>query len=334
MKKFLTLLCLFISLTITAQASDNSYLDKVLPDYRQAAANYIFNYTSDAELAKAPAFMQQTTAQGRETITAPAVKGGAAVTMYVYRPQNANGKPLPVIYYSHGGGYLFRKALDNTARYQNLADGTGAAVITVDYRLSTEAPFPAALTDAYNGLLYIRQNAQNLGVDGENIILMGDSAGGGLSAALALYNRDNANIPLKGQVLIYPMLDYRTGTEASPYNAKYTGQICWNRPTNVYAWDKLRGGQNISAEMLPYFSPAMAQDLSNLPPALIYVGGLDLFVNEDLAYANKLIECGINTTLYVVPGLYHAFENAVPQAEQSQLFWQRVYNFSAEQLAE
>lgn len=333
MKKFLTTLCLCLSLSLTAQAAEVPFLDQVQPDYRKAAATYLFNYTSDAGLAKTPA-MQQTTAQGRETITAPAAKDSPAVTMYIYRPQKSSSQPLPVIYYSHGGGYLFRKALDNTARYQNLADNTGAAVITVDYRLSTQAPFPAALNDAYKGLLYVHQNAKSLGLDAGKTVIMGDSAGGGLTAALAMYNRSNANIPIKGQVLIYPMLDYRTGTAESPYNAKYTGQICWNRPTNVFAWEKLRGGQKLTEKMLPYFSPAMAKDLSNLPPALIYVGSLDLFVNEDLAYASKLIECGNSTTVYVVPGLYHAFENAAPQAEESKIFWQRVYDYTTQKLAE
>lgn len=333
MKKLLVLLLALFNFTVTALAAEIPYLDRVQPEYRAAAENFMFLYTSDADLEAAKA-MQQTTAQGRETVTVPAKGGEAAVTMYVFRPQNADSDKLPVIYYSHGGGYLFRKAMDYTARYQSLADNTGAAVITPDYRLSTEAPFPAALNDAYNGLLYIKQNAQSLGLDGDNIVIMGDSAGGGLSASLALYNRDNANIPLKAQVLIYPMLDYRTGSDESPYSDEYTGHICWLRPTNVFAWEKLRGGQDISSKMLPYFSPAMADDLTNLPPALIYVGSLDLFANEDIAYAGKLVEDGNAVTMRVVPGLYHAFENANPNAQATHDFWQTVYSYTKAKLAE
>ena len=321
MKKLLVLLLALLNFTVTALAADIPYLDRVQPEYRAAAENFMFLYTSDADLEAAKA-MQQTTAQGRETVTVPAKGGEAAVTMYVFRPQNAESDKLPVIYYSHG------------ARYQNIADNTGAAVITPDYRLSTEAPFPSALNDAYNGLLYVKQNAQSLGLDGDNIVIMGDSAGGGLSASLALYNRDNANIPLKAQVLIYPMLDYRTGSDESPYSDEYTGHICWLRPTNVFAWEKLRGGQNISNKMLPYFSPAMADDLTNLPPALIYVGSLDLFANEDIAYAGKLVEDGNAVTMHVVPGLYHAFENANPNAQASQDFWQIIYSYTKAKLAE
>lgn len=331
MKKTCALLLILFNLAFAAHAAEVPYLDMIAPAYREAAAGYQFNFASDADLAKVPA-MQQTTAKGRETIVAPAQGADPAVTMYVFRPQETGRKLLPVIYYSHGGGYLFRKAMDNTARYQNLADNTGAAVITVDYRLSTEAPFPAALTDAYNGLLYVKEHAQNLGLDGNNIVIMGDSAGGGLSASLALYNREHQNIPLKGQVLIYPMLDYRTGTDASPYHSPYTGHVCWNRPTNVFAWEKLRGGQTLDGQSLTYFSPAMAEELGNLPPALIYTGSLDLFVNEDLDYANKLIEDGNAATVYIVPGLYHAFENAVPDAPQSREFWQCIYTASKNML--
>lgn len=333
MKKLIAICLLALNLCASALAAEIPHLDRVQPEYRDAAESFLFHFTSDEALAAVPA-MQQTNAPGRERVVVPADGADPAVTLYIFRPQGADNEPLPVIYYSHGGGFLFRGALDNVARYQNLADNTGAAVITVDYRLSTEAPFPAAVIDAYNGLLYVNENAAALGLDGGKIILMGDSAGGGLSASLALYNRDNANVPLQGQVLIYPMLDYRTGTEQSPYDDEYTGHICWDRPTNVFAWQKLRGGQQFSGAQLGYFSPAMAEDLTELPPALIYVGALDLFANEDIAYANRLVEAGNATTLYVVPGLYHAFEVAVPDAEQSKIFWQRIYEASQQMLAE
>lgn len=324
----LLLLCNFIS---GAAAAEIPYLDKVQPPYRQAAETFLFNFTSDSELAAA-SFLQQSTADGRETAIVPATADRPATELYIYRPQKASARLLPAIYYTHGGGFLFRKALDYTDRYQSLADNVNAVVITPRYRLSTEAPFPAALNDAYAGLRYITQNAEKLEINSRKIMLMGDSAGGGLAASLALYNRSHDAIPLCGQVLIYPMLDYRTGTAQSPYNNIYAGHICWNRPTNIFAWKKLCGGQKINNSMLQYFSPAMAEDLSNLPPSMIYVGSLDLFVNEDIDYANKLTEAGNSVTLYVVPGLYHAFENAVPQAESSREFWRRVYAASRSML--
>ena len=130
------------------------------------------------------------------------------------------------------------------------------------------------------------------------------------------------------------MLDYRTATENSPYHTQQTGHICWPRSSNKYAWEVLRGGQNLSGKMLGYYSPTFAEDFANLPPAFIYVGGLDLFVNEDIDYAAKLTEANVDTELHVIPGLYHAFEIAAPEAGQSKIFWQRVYAFSAEKLAE
>lgn len=254
--------------------------------------------------------------------------------LYIYRPAKSSKAKLPVVYYAHGGGYLFRISLDDRERYQNIANALNAAVITPRYRLSVEAPFPAALEDAYSGLMYVKENADKLGLDAGRIILMGDSAGGNLAASLALYNRDNANIPIKGQVLIYPMLDYRTATESSPYHAQQTGYICWPRSSNKYAWEVLRGRQTLIGKMLGYYSPTFAEDFANLPPAFIYVGGLDLFVNEDIDYAAKLTEANVDTELHVIPGLYHAFEIAAPEARQSKIFWQRVYAFSAEKLAE
>ena len=128
------------------------------------------------------------------------------------------------------------------------------------------------------------------------------------------------------------MLDYRTATESSPYHAQQTGYICWPRSSNKYAWEVLRGGQNLSGKMLGYYSPTFAEDFANLPPAFIYVGGLDLFVNEDIDYAAKLTEANIDTELHVIPGLYHAFEIAAPEAGQSKIFWQRVYAFSKNML--
>lgn len=331
MKKLLALLLVLFNLTASALAADIPYLDRVQPEYRDAAQGYVIDVSSYAQVDKRNnSFVPAPSDIERETIYAENIYEHNQIPMYIYRPANAGNKPLPVVYYSHGGGYLFRISLEARDRYQNIADATGAAVVTPKYRLSVEAPFPAALTDTYSGLLYIKQNAKTLGLDGDKIVLMGDSAGGGLSASLALYNRDNANIPLKGQALIYPMLDYRTATDASPYTTKQTGYICWPRTSNVFAWQVLRGGQTIGEDMMPYFSPAMAQDVSSLPPALIYVGGLDLFVNEDIAYAGKLADANVDTELHVIPGLYHAFEIANPNGAASHEFWQCVYDFTNE----
>ena len=154
---------------------------------------------------------------------------------------------------------------------------------------------------------------------------MGDSAGGNLAASLALYNSDNANIPIKGQVLIYPMLDYRTATESSPYHTQQTGYICWPRSSNKYAWEVLRGGQKLSGKCWVIIRPPLRKILPTCRLRLFMSAGLTYFVNEDIDYAAKLTEANVDTELHVIPGLYHAFEIAAPEAEQSKIFWQRVY---------
>ncbi|OOF60285.1 alpha/beta hydrolase [Rodentibacter myodis] len=239
-----------------------------------------------------------------------------AVNLYVYKPQQVKGK-LPVIYFIHGGGYVMGNAKSGGDSLQTIADRQKAAVVSLEYRLASEAPFPADLNDAYHGLRYIYQNAEKLGLDNQRVVLMGESAGGGLTARLALYTRDQREFAPEGQVLIYPMLDYRTGTDTSPYRNPYSGEFAWTAAANRLGWTALRGGQSISDGQMPYFSPAMAKKLDNLPPTFIMVGDLDLFVNEDIDYANKLIQAGVPTELFVIPGVFHVFEMANPEGQKT-----------------
>ena len=190
-------------------------------------------------------------------------------------------------------------------------------LVSVEYRLATESPFPADVEDAYHGLAYIFDNADKLGIDKNKIILMGDSAGEGLATRLGLLTRDRKKYNLAGQILIYPMLDYRAGTSVSPYNSSLTGEFVWTAKSNKFGWSKLRGNKNISENEMPYFSPAMAKDVSNSPKTFMIVGTLDLFVNEDIDYANKLVQAGIETELHVIPGIVHAYESLIPNSPQA-----------------
>lgn len=330
MKKLLACL-LLCSITISCWASGEiKYIDKVRPEYREAAYHFRFDYTSDAKIEQENKKYAAAMAKDVEQEKVVAKLPDYDMPLYIYRPKAAlsREKQLPVVYYSHGGGFLSRRALYNRQRFQNIADNLDMIVATPRYRLATEAAFPAQLTDAYGGLLYLKENGKSLGINPQKIVLMGDSAGGWLSASMSLYNRDHENIKILGQVLLYPMLDMRTGGPASPYNAPYTGYVCWSREANTYAVQKLQGGKAVSDKMLPYFSPAQADNLQNLPPAFIYTGDLDLFVNENLDYANKLISAGVMTEIHVVPGLYHAFEAANSDAQPSKDFWQAVYRFT------
>ncbi|WP_308009673.1 alpha/beta hydrolase [uncultured Fusobacterium sp.] len=328
MKKILTKFILMISIIFEIQAIEIKTIDKVSKDYQEAAYSFMsHSYISDEDLKKIDKlkFQEIPSIFKPDSVLIYKADENIDIPLYIYRPQKSKDKLLPVIYYSHGGGFLLRLALNHYQIYQNLADTHNVAVVVPKYRLSTEAPFPAALNDVYTGLLYIKKEGKNLNLDSDKIILMGDSAGGGLSTSVALYNRDNANIKILGQVLVYPMLDSRTGSESSLYHAPFAGEITWNKETNKFAWKNLKGNKEISNEMIPYFSPAQAQNFSNLPPTLIYVGDLDLFANENLIYASKLIEAGVPTELHLIRGLYHSFDLANPEAQQTKEFWNKIH---------
>ena len=245
------------------------------------------------------------------------VVGNEKINMYVFRPSGyKEGEMTPLVYFIHGGGYHFGNVSMDEPKIQGIADGSGATVIAPDYTLSLDPSYkyPMELEQVYAGLLYAYEHSAELNVDLDNIVIEGESAGGGLAARLALYNKDKGKVPLKGQVLIYPMLDYRTGGEKDIYKNEYAGHCVWTKGNNVFGWGKL------SDEEMIYFSPAVAtvEQLKGLPETFMIVGSLDLFCDEDMSYAQKLMEAGIFTELYVEPGVPHAYEYLywTPQAHR------------------
>ncbi len=321
MKKFLfTALAAALSLNVVAQ--ELRTLDLVEPEYREGAKAWLVDFSTEKDRANFTAnakLLAQKSAQPAEHWVAPAENDQPQVDLYVYKPQNAQGK-LPVIYFTHGGGYVLGNAKMDGDNLQAIADKHQAAVVSVEYRLATVAPFPADVNDAYHGLRYVYQNGEKLGLNTQKLVLMGESAGGGLAARLALFTRDKGEFAPEGQVLIYPMLDYRTGTDKSPYHNEFAGEFVWTAAANRFGWNTLRGGQNIAENQMPYFSAATATDLSNLPPTFMMTGDLDLFVNEDMAYANRLIQAGVPTDFQLISGVYHAFEHINPNAEPSKRY--------------
>ena len=250
-----------------------------------------------------------------EKLTIDGAQGEGKLNLFLFRPKNyIEGEKTPVIYYMHGGGYQFGNTGLFEDTIQNLADANNATVVSVDYTLTLDPAYkyPMELEDAYAGLLYVYENADELGVDADRIVIEGESAGGGLTARLALYNRDKGKVPLKGQVLIYPMLDYRTGGKDDIYKNEYVGEFIWTRENNVSGWADLKAGQEkeLTDEEMIYFSPAVAtpEQLKGLPEAIVIVGSLDLFCDEDIDYAKKLMEAGVFTELYVEPGVPHAYD--------------------------
>jgi acetyl esterase len=246
------------------------------------------------------------------------VEGGPDVRLVIMNPPSATTDRGAVLHI-HGGGMVVGTADRAVADKPLLALAHDCVVVSVDYRLAPETPFPGPQEDNYAALEWLAENAASLGVDPARIVVMGESAGGGLAASLALMTRDRGGPKLAGQVLIYPMLDWRTGGTDCQYGNRHTGEWIWTREKNRFGWDALRGAYHPTDARKGWFSPALADDLSGVAPAYISTGALDLFLDEDLAYARRLVDCGVPTELHVYPGAIHAFE-MVPEtrlAEQA-----------------
>ena len=187
-----------------------------------------------------------------------------------------------------------------------IADRLGIVVTSVEYRLAPEHPYPAPLDDCYAGLRWLAEHAGELGVDGTRIAIGGASAGGGLAAGLALLARDRGEVAVCFQLLVYPMLDDRNVT---PSSHAIVDPKVWNREANIAGWNAYLAGRAGADDVEPYAAPARATDLAGLPPTYINVGDLDLFLDEDVAYAQALMRAG-------VPGRAPRLPGRVPRLEQ------------------
>jgi len=175
----------------------------------------------------------------------------------------------------------------------------------VDYRLAPETPYPGAIEDGYSALKWLSENAQALSIDARRITVIGESAGGGLAAALAILARDRGEYPIASQVLTYPMLDDRPQTTDGIAGI---GQFVWTRQNNRFGWSCYLGSLFGSEDLSPYAAAARCADFRKLPPAYISCGDLDLFVVENMAYAHSLICAGIAVELRTYPGAFHGFD--------------------------
>ena len=195
-----------------------------------------------------------------------------------------------------------------------LCETIQSIVVSVEYRLAPENPHPAPVQDCYKALVWMTKNATELGFDTDRLAIVGGSAGGGLAIATALMARDQEFPKLSFQMANYPMIDDRNET---PSSKEITDVGIWDRKANIEAWDWYLGGKNADE----YAAPARAIDLSGLPPTFIDVGELDLFRDEDIEFAKRLLQAGVTTELHVYPGAYHASESFAPEAELSKQIW-------------
>ncbi len=235
--------------------------------------------------------------------------GAPDVELYVYTPESSN-RPRAAILHIHGGGMIIGSAEMSKMSLPGIALANDVVAVSVEYRLAPETPFPGPQEDCYAALAWLVENANQLGVDPKRIIVIGESAGGGLAAALTLMVRDRGEYSLAGQVLTYPMLDHRTGGGDCAYNNPATGEFVWTPALNQLGWECLRGDYGVTDARKGWFSPARADSLAALPPAFIMVGSLDLFVDEDLDYARRLGAAGVPVELHVYPGGFHGFNMA------------------------
>jgi len=239
------------------------------------------------------------------TRTVPGPNGAPDVGVVIYRPKGASGA-APCIFHVHGGGYVLGAAAAGEATQRPLAAALGCAIVSVEYRLAPETAYPGAVEDAYAALGWLNREAANLGVDTQRTGVMGESAGGGLAAALALMARDRGEHAFSFQHLIYPMLDDRTCTTADPHPV--AGEFLWTTHNNHFGWSALLGAAPGGEGVSCYAAAARADDVSRLPPTFISTGALDLFLEEDLEYARRLMRAGVPVELHVYPGAFHAFD--------------------------
>lgn len=222
------------------------------------------------------------------------------IPIRIYTPHG--NKPLPVLVFFHGGGWVLGDldAVDSNCR--SLAKDAGCVVVSVDYRLAPEHKFPAAVEDAYAATVWVANNAAAIAIDVTRIAVAGDSAGGNLAAAVTLMARDRGEPKLMYQVLIYPVTQYAFDTDSYREYAEGCGLT---KEEMIWFWHhylaSTADGQN------PYASPLLAENMSNLPPALIITAECDVLRDEAQAYATRLQSAGVSVHLKQYDGMIHGF---------------------------
>lgn len=215
----------------------------------------------------------------------------------------------PAVVHFHGGGYIVGQVHMFSLNLERRVRESGVTLFSIEYRLAPEHPYPTPLEDCYAGLQWIHEHASELGINPARIAVMGESAGGGLAAGVALLARDRKlSPPLAKQILIYPMIDARK-TEPSAVSPELTKHLFWTVGSNVTGWTAYLGSKAGASDIPHYASPSLAESLEGLPPTYIDVGGLDLFVEEDTEYALRLTRANIPVEFHLYPGLPHAFES-------------------------
>jgi len=234
-------------------------------------------------------------------------EAAGSIRVLAYFPEGSAAR-VPVLLHIHGGGYVLGAPDMMDAANREHAKVLQCAIFSVDYRLAPETRYPGAVEDCYAVLEWLSRNQDDLPIDVSRIGVKGESAGGGLAAALALLVRERGELTLSFQHLIYPMIDDRTCATPDPH--PFTGEFVWGAANNRFGWSALLGTEPGSSDTSCYAAAARADNLSGLPPTFISVGALDLFLEEDLEYARRLTRAGVAVELHVYPGAFHGYQLA------------------------
>lgn len=243
-------------------------------------------------------------------------------------PGSGSAVARPAVLGIHGGGYVLGTRFFGTGELIDLAERYGTVGVAVEYRLAPEHPAPAAAEDCYAALVWMAEHAAELGIDPARMVVSGASAGGGLSAAVALMARDRGGPPLAGQLVNCPMIDDRNSSVSA---WQYDGIGAWDRNNNDTGWDAALGEDRGTDRVHPYQAPSRAEDLSGLPPAFLEVGSAEIFRDETVDYAERIWAAGGEAELHVWSGAYHGFSGFSPDAvvsraalEARDSWWRRI----------
>lgn len=251
----------------------------------------------------------------------PSRNGGPDIRVRIFKPLNTTDQ-LPGMLYLHGGGYNMGSPDSFLDQIKRFIETEHCIIVSPDYRRAFDAPYPAAFDDCYDTLVWLKENAEKVGVIPDNFIVAGHSAGGGLTAAVTLKATDTQEVKIAFQIPIYPMIDDRQNTQSASKN----NAPVWNSKSNAFAWSVyLRGLNEKNMEIPAYAAPARATDYSKLPPTITFVGDMEPFRDETIEYVEHLRKAGVPTEFRLFKGCFHAFEVLVPDAAISKEAWSFVF---------
>lgn len=258
---------------------------------------------------------------------------GSKLRICVYSPEEKK-ENVPGLLWIHGGGYGLGTPEQDFAFIQSFVDASGCVIVAPDYTNSTKAPYPAAFNDCYDALLWLKKNGSDYGMRDDQIFVGGNSAGGGLCAAVSLKARDTGDVNIAFQMPLYPMIDDRMITESMQNN----DAPIWNTKSNKIGWELYLGDDYQTDNVSKYAAPARETDYSGLPPTLTYVGTVDPFLDETTEYVDNLTAVGVEVKFTTFEGCFHGFDllsYSTPAKEAKQFlidgFMYAVENYTAEQ---